>query len=167
MESPKLEYTEEERKFIIKKLLKSPRNPRHKEKCDSPVDIYLGKKLKEIRTSLGISRDELGELVGIASQQIYKYETGKNRISASRLYEFSQILQKPFYSFLQKYEVDRDYYNFVGREESELLELEKRKHTESLKLVNSFNKIKNSNVRKGLVELVESIYCSQDNKIYE
>ncbi|MFY0689058.1 MAG: helix-turn-helix transcriptional regulator [Cyclobacteriaceae bacterium] len=56
------------------------------------IDIILGQNLKEFRTLNGLSQDKLGALVNVSFQQIQKYEQGQNRIPASRLYEFSQIL---------------------------------------------------------------------------
>ena len=56
-----------------------------------PVDVYVGQRLRQRRTLMGISQTELGEAVGLSFQQIQKYERGANRVSASRLYEFSTI----------------------------------------------------------------------------
>ena len=39
------------------------------------------------RMTLGMSQPKLAAVLGIAYQQLYKYEQAKNRISASRLYE--------------------------------------------------------------------------------
>jgi len=56
------------------------------------VDKYVGTRLRDRRTILGLSQEEIGDSVGITFQQIQKYERGKDRIAASRLYEFSQLL---------------------------------------------------------------------------
>lgn len=128
-------YTEEEKFKILQQIFSRNHKKRIKKLCDSPVDIYVGKRLRIIRKSLGISQDELGSLVGVAGQQIQKYEAGYNRISASRLYEFAQIFKKPVSEFYKDYEIDKDYYNFRGREEKELLEIEKSKNKEVVELV--------------------------------
>lgn len=57
-----------------------------------PVDVYVGHRLRERRTLVGITQSGLGEAVGLTFQQIQKYERGLNRMGASRLYEFSRIL---------------------------------------------------------------------------
>jgi transcriptional regulator with XRE-family HTH domain len=57
-----------------------------------PIDRYVGQKVRVARLSKGLSQTRLGEAVGLTFQQIQKYEKGTNRISASRLYQFSEIL---------------------------------------------------------------------------
>lgn len=67
---------------------------RHTVYKDGPraVDVHVGKRVRERRVLCGLSQAELGDLVGLTFQQIQKYERGANRISASRLWEFSLIL---------------------------------------------------------------------------
>lgn len=67
-----------------------------------PVDIHVGKRLRTIRILRGMVQENLGEMVGLTTQQIQKYEKGQNRISASRLYEFSVILDVPIAYFFAK-----------------------------------------------------------------
>ena len=57
-----------------------------------PVDIYVGERLDDRRLELGITQKALAKSVGVTFQQIQKYANGKNRISASRLYQFARIL---------------------------------------------------------------------------
>tara|TARA_B100000686_G_C16784644_1_gene974376 strand:- start:2646 stop:3068 length:423 start_codon:yes stop_codon:yes gene_type:complete len=57
-----------------------------------PVDRHVGTKLKARRNLLGLSQDDLAKEVDLTYQQIQKYESGANRIGASRLFEFSKIL---------------------------------------------------------------------------
>lgn len=61
----------------------------------SDVDIYAGKRLRILRCLLGMSQQKLAERCGVSFQQIQKYENGKNRMSAGRLYELSIILDVP------------------------------------------------------------------------
>ena len=61
----------------------------------NPVDIHVGSRVRLRRTLLGLSQEKLGEAVGLTFQQIQKYERGANRIGASRLFEFSRILDVP------------------------------------------------------------------------
>jgi len=49
--------------------------------------------LRELRQQLGISQVALGEKLGVTAQQIQKYETGANRVSASMLYAAAGVLQ--------------------------------------------------------------------------
>ena len=56
------------------------------------VDQHVGRMLRLFRTSQGLSQAELGHRAGVTFQQIQKYERGTNRIGASRLWEFCQVL---------------------------------------------------------------------------
>jgi transcriptional regulator with XRE-family HTH domain len=50
-----------------------------------PIDLRLGAKVRELRIALGLSQAEVATQVGLTFQQIQKYETATNRISASTL----------------------------------------------------------------------------------
>ena len=57
-----------------------------------PVDVHVGKKIRQRRWALGTTQQQLAEKVGIKFQQIQKYETGANRVSASRLWDIAAVL---------------------------------------------------------------------------
>ena len=57
-----------------------------------PVDIHVGGRLKEIRTMRGLTQSNVADQLGISFQQLQKYETGANRISASRMFELARLL---------------------------------------------------------------------------
>ena len=57
-----------------------------------PVDVHVGKRIRHRRWMVGMTQQQLGEIVGIKFQQIQKYETGMNRVSASRLWDISEAL---------------------------------------------------------------------------
>ena len=65
------------------------------------VDLHVGKHLRMKRVLLGLSQNALAKELRITFQQVQKYETGANRISASRLYEASQMLREPVCYFFQ------------------------------------------------------------------
>ena len=60
-----------------------------------PVDVHVGKRIRHRRWMLGMTQQKLAELVGIRFQQIQKYETGMNRVSASRLWDIADALSVP------------------------------------------------------------------------
>ncbi|WP_064710642.1 helix-turn-helix domain-containing protein [Rhizobium bangladeshense] len=64
-----------------------------------PVDIHVGQQLRIRRIHSNLSQTELGEKVGLSYQQVQKYESGKNRISASMLYEIAGGLNVPVACF--------------------------------------------------------------------
>lgn len=57
-----------------------------------PVDVHVGKRIRHRRWLVGMTQQQLAEQVGIKFQQIQKYETGANRVSASRLWDISEAL---------------------------------------------------------------------------
>ena len=69
-----------------------------------PVDVHVGKRVRHRRWMLGVTQQQLGEKVGIKFQQIQKYETGMNRISASRLWDIAAALDVPVSFFFEGYE---------------------------------------------------------------
>lgn len=56
------------------------------------VDQYVGKRIRERRVMLGLTQQQLADLIGVTYQQAHKYERGINRVSAGRLYEIAQVL---------------------------------------------------------------------------
>jgi transcriptional regulator with XRE-family HTH domain len=60
-----------------------------------PVDVHVGKRIRQRRWMNGTTQQQLAEAVGIKFQQIQKYETGMNRVSASRLWDIAHVLAVP------------------------------------------------------------------------
>jgi transcriptional regulator with XRE-family HTH domain len=65
------------------------------------VDIHVGKRLRHRRWMVGMTQGELADVVGIRFQQVQKYESGANRVSASRLWDIAQALEVPIAYFFQ------------------------------------------------------------------
>ena len=76
-----------------------------------PVDSHVGKRIRHRRWLVGVTQQQLAEKVGIKFQQIQKYETGANRVSASRLWDIAEAL-----------DVDVSFF-FAGMEEEEAQEI--------------------------------------------
>lgn len=66
-----------------------------------PVDIAVGKKIRYCRWRQGISQAELASRIGVKFQQVQKYETGANRISASRLWQVAIAFDVPVAYFFE------------------------------------------------------------------
>lgn len=66
-----------------------------------PVDVHVGKRIRHRRWMVGMTQQQLGEAVGIKFQQIQKYETGMNRVSASRLWDIAQAMDVPISFFFE------------------------------------------------------------------
>jgi len=56
------------------------------------VDRYVGARIRERRILLGLTQQQMAELIGVTYQQAYKYEKGINRVAAGRLYEVARAL---------------------------------------------------------------------------
>jgi transcriptional regulator with XRE-family HTH domain len=66
-----------------------------------PVDVHVGKRVRHRRWMVGMTQQQLAEMVGIKFQQIQKYETGMNRVSASRLWDIAEALDVPVSFFFE------------------------------------------------------------------
>jgi len=67
----------------------------------NPVDLHIGQRVRHRRWLLGMTQQQLAQSVGIRFQQIQKYESGANRVSASRLWDLSQALDIPVSFFFE------------------------------------------------------------------
>ena len=112
-----------------------------------PVDVHVGKRVRHRRWLIGMTQQQLAEQVGIKFQQIQKYETGANRVSASRLWDIAEALDVTVSFF------------FEGLEEAEKVVAEKPSvpadlmgDKEALDLVRSYYAIP-ENQRRRLFEL--------------
>ena len=63
------------------------------------VDAYVGARIGLRRSALGLSQSALAQRIGVSFQQVQKYETGQNRISASRLHRVAEVLATSVESF--------------------------------------------------------------------
>lgn len=115
-----------------------------------PIDVHVGRRLRDRRVLMGLTQPALGEAVDLTFQQIQKYERGATRISASRLYQFASIL-----------DVDIDYF-FDGMAEDDLEVLpighgEPGRMREALALVRAYYLIEDEGVRRSVFELTKAI----------
>jgi len=68
----------------------------HQKEPDA-TDIYVGKRIRMRRLALDMNQTKLADAVSLTFQQIQKYEKGTNRVSASRMQQFAQILPISFF----------------------------------------------------------------------
>jgi transcriptional regulator with XRE-family HTH domain len=128
----------------------------------NPVDIHVGSRVRLRRTLLGLSQEKLGEAVGLTFQQIQKYERGANRIGASRLFEFSRILDVPvsfFFDDMPEVTPDEQGQSAWGLADQSHSSLEPDPLTrrETLELVRAYYRIGDPHIRKRLFELAKSL----------
>ncbi len=72
------------------------------------IDRYVGARIRERRIMLGLTQQQLADLIGVTYQQAHKYERGINRVSAGRLYEVAQVLSVPVSYFFDGLEQENE-----------------------------------------------------------
>ena len=112
-----------------------------------PVDVHVGKRVRHRRWLVGMTQQQLAEKVGIKFQQIQKYETGANRVSASRLWDMSEVLDVPVSFFFEGLDVEQA---AVAKEERMPSDLMGDK--EAMELIRSYYSIP-ENQRRRLFDL--------------
>ncbi|MFN3312263.1 MAG: helix-turn-helix domain-containing protein [Hyphomonas sp.] len=65
------------------------------------VDQQVGEKIRELRVAHNLTLSELGQELGISHQQLQKYETGTNRLSAGMLSNVARALRVPIAELFQ------------------------------------------------------------------
>ena len=131
-------------------------------KSPNPTDKYVGSRVRMRRLMLGMSQEKLGEKLGLTFQQVQKYEKGTNRIGASRLQHISQILKVPVAFFFEgvsgpaKQSEDGSAKGPVADYVSDFLA-----SSDGLALTKAFSNIKDSKLRRKVVDLVEEIAGDQ------
>lgn len=111
-----------------------------------PVDVHVGKRVRHRRWMVGMTQQQLAEKVGIKFQQIQKYETGMNRVSASRLWDISEALSVSVSFFFDGLQAS------VAAEGGSALPEDIMSDREALELVRSYYAIP-ENQRRRLFEL--------------
>ncbi len=111
------------------------------------VDEHVGERIRERRTMMGLTQENLANALQISYQQVQKYETGANRISAGRLYEMAQRL-----------EVEVSFF-FEGLEPTSQREPMEHggKNRSVIELVHNFSEITDPDLRASINGLVKSI----------
>jgi len=65
------------------------------------IDDHIGGRIRERRIMLGLTQQQLAEMIGVTYQQAHKYECGINRVSAGRLFEVARALSAPITYFYE------------------------------------------------------------------
>lgn len=129
------------------------------DKKPHPIDTHVGGRVRLRRTMLGMSQDKLADSLGLTFQQIQKYEKGVNRIGASRVFEISRVLGVPIQFFFDDFDVDTGRsYGFAEQGPDEgMAMMELLSTPEGVQLCKHFASIKDSKIRKRVLELVKSL----------
>lgn len=132
----------------------------------NPVDVFVGQRLKTRRNLIGITQENLAEAAGITFQQVQKYEKGRNRLSASRLFQFARVLNVPIAYFFEGFAApdshiglqagfaDNEQEAFIG-EETENQDILSQKET--VELVRTYYTITDEKLRKDFLKMLKQM----------
>ena len=126
------------------------------------IDVHVGSRIRLRRTLLGMSQEKLGDAIGLTFQQVQKYERGANRVSSSRLFDLTRVLDVPVSYFFDEMSASisaRSPGRLSGTVEQKPLAFEpdpmvKR---ETLELVRAYYRLTDARVRTRVFELTKSL----------
>lgn len=78
---------------------KVAKRERSTSRAPTEIDQLVGARLRKLRLDCDITLLELGREIGVSHQQLQKYETGVNRLSAGMLSRISMFFQVPIEDF--------------------------------------------------------------------
>jgi transcriptional regulator with XRE-family HTH domain len=108
------------------------------------IDRHVGARVRERRIMLGLTQQQLADLIGVTYQQAHKYERGINRVSAGRLFEVAQVLGVPVSYF------------FDGLEQASERGISPRERM-CLELARNFAQIPNERHQEALSQLARAL----------
>ncbi len=120
----------------------------------SEVDRLVGDRIRRRRILMGLTQDQLGESLGISYQQIQKYETGANRVSAGRLYLIAERLEVSPGWFFDPAKSDASSSDFDDLGSSRLL----------MEFVRCFARIGDERIKSVLVALVKAMADEESDR---
>jgi len=118
------------------------------------VDAHVGSRIRLRRQLIKMTQQKLAEQLGITFQQVQKYERGSNRVSASRLYLLSIVLDVPVSFFFEG--IDGAVPGDEPRQASKAI-MELISSRDGVKLAEAYNSISDSAVRRRILMLVRSL----------
>lgn len=126
-----------------------------------PIDLHVGKRLKQRRVLTGTSQEKLADALGITFQQIQKYENGSNRMGASRLYQVGKVLDVPVAFFFEGFQTTVPQSEtpaaLQAAEETPEIDDDVMTRRETLELVKAYYAITNEDTRKKMLAVLRSM----------
>ena len=131
-------------------------------KSPNPTDRHVGSRVRMRRLMCDMSQTILADALSITFQQVQKYKKGTNRISASRLQQMASALQVPVPFFFE----GLPSHSSKTRGPADALSLSYVSTflatADGLKLTKAYSQIKNRELRRSIVYLVEGIAGADD-----
>ena len=131
----------------------------NKKMLENHVDGKVGFRIKLRRGMLRLTQEELAKKLGITFQQVQKYETGKDRVSSSRLWDLANALDVPVSFFFEDLVQNGDVLQFAAPKKGNknTSQSESVKEDELTELIRAYLQIKEDAVKKHLLELAKSL----------
>ncbi len=128
-----------------------------------PIDAHIGQRMQLRRNMMGLSQKDVAERCGVTFQQIQKYETAGNRISASRLFNVSTALETPVSFFFMGLPGNMPAETKTNRSlrVAEPKSDDPLNKNESLALINLYWKLPNDDQRKMVMKMMKSLNGSE------
>ena len=123
----------------------------------NPVDGHVGNRMRLRRMLVGLSQEKMGEMLGLTFQQVQKYEKGVNRIGAGRLYQIAEILSVPISYFYEGFVGLEPRHGGANDDSATKPVMDFLSSGEGLQLTLAFMRIKDSTVRKRVIDLIKSL----------
>jgi len=120
-------------------------------KAPDSRDMEVGRRIRAQRLVRGLSQTDLGRSLGITFQQVQKYEKGANRVGAGRLTRIAEVLNVPVAFFFG------DHAGGSGKSDDAGEALGFLETAGAVRLVKAYAQIDDTDVRRALVDLAESI----------
>jgi transcriptional regulator with XRE-family HTH domain len=137
----------------------------HRVRQIDPLDVHVGRRVKQRRMQLAMSQGKLGEHLKLTFQQVQKYENGTNRISAGLLPYIAKALAVTITYFFEG--IESELPNAQPRsaeEESRRLVMEFVSSSEGANLIRAFLKITDPKVRRRTFNLVKSLVAEEPDE---
>ncbi|HEY4406674.1 MAG TPA: helix-turn-helix transcriptional regulator [Xanthobacteraceae bacterium] len=134
-------------------------------KSPNSTDKHVGSRVRMRRMMLQMSQTELGNDIGLTFQQVQKYEKGTNRIGAGRLHEISRILKVPISFFFEGSPREPGAHAAANNSDGPPLPTyvtDFLATSDGLALTKAFMQIKDANLRRRIVGLVQEITGGAD-----
>jgi len=125
-------------------------------KVPNPVDVHVGARVRLRRLMMQMSQDRLGEKLGVTFQQVQKYERGANRVSASRLWGMSEILEVPIQYFFEGIRDINGAEGFADGDETPMV-YDFINSTDGVQLASAYSRIADPKIRRQVLQLVRAL----------
>ena len=125
--------------YTVKSMAKPKRG-----QSTAAIDNHVGGRIRDRRIMLGLTQQQLAEVIGVTYQQAHKYERGINRVSAGRLFEIARALSAPITYF----------YEGIGEEDRRQITVHQRMQ---LEIARNFAEIRNEKHQEAVSQLARAL----------